>query len=214
MGGFVLTSELVAIYGSFKDSLAEDSTRVYQLGGAVEAKWKFGGEYKGTALGVRGGMATGDGAPNFGALDRSGTQRGPETGDANDDRLQNFQFSPDYHVDLLMFRRIVGTVTDAWYVRPEVSHTFDNDVTGSFAAIYSQAIFKRSTPGNANAMGLELDAELAYGSDESPSGAAFRGAFAGGLLFPFGAFKNLDLPAEEQGGSFAWTLQGRLYVTF
>jgi deoxyribose-phosphate aldolase len=35
-----------------------------------------------------------------------------------------------------------------------------------------------------------------------------------GIAFPFGAFDNLNLPADKQGGSFAWTIQARLYVTF
>ncbi len=217
-GEVTLAAETVAVWGSFKDTALGDTldtTRVYQLGGALEAKWRFKGEYQGTALGLKAGGASGDSARYFGALDRAGSQRG-----GGDDNLNNFQFSPDYHVDLLMFRRIIGTVTDAWYVRPEVSHTFDNDVTGSFGAVYSQAIFKRSTPSAARqrdqsrSMGLELDAELAYGSDESPGGGAFRGALAGALLFPFGAFDNPNLPSDERGGSFAWTLLGRLYVTF
>jgi len=63
-------------------------------------------------------------------------------------------------------------------------------------------------------MGLEFDAELSYGLEGKPDSSPFGAALAGGLVFPFGAFKNLTKPKGEQGGSFAWTMQARLYVAF
>ena len=130
-----------------------------------------------------------------------------------------------------MFRQVVGTVTDAWYVAPRVAYDFDERVNGRFSLVYSQAMFKRSTAScfdegqtrcrsdqaektGSLPMGLELNGELAYGKLDAPEGGPFRASVMGGMLFPFGAFKNPDREEGEQGGSFAWTLQWRLYVAF
>ena len=37
---------------------------------------------------------------------------------AADNRIDNFRFHPDYRIDRILFREIIGTVTDAVYVRP------------------------------------------------------------------------------------------------
>jgi uncharacterized protein (TIGR04551 family) len=191
---------------SVNDPNTTVSTNLLQAGGALEATWHLGGEYRGTVLALKGGAASGDRHGGFGALDAAGTQRGP-----GDNALDNFQFNPDYHVDLLLFRHIIGTVTDAWYVRPEVGYNFENNIGGRFWAVYSQAFEKSSTPNGKNPLGLELDAELAYGAESNPESGAFKGALMGGMLFPFNAFKN---PTLNAGPSFAWTIEARLYVTF
>ncbi|MEZ4271610.1 MAG: TIGR04551 family protein [Myxococcota bacterium] len=239
-GNLELGIEGAIIAGSFRDralpgdevlGTGGDKSKVLMLGGAMELKYHLSEDFKGTALYVKAGGASGDSAPGFGALDRADTQRGT-FGGTKDRDLNNFQFSPDYHVDLLMFRRIVGTVTDAWYVSPGVFYQFDDRVNGSFWVTYSQAVLDESTAscyadnftlchgsGRAGAgskpMGLEFDAELAYGIINSPKGGAFRAALAGGVLFPFGAFDNPTPASGESGNaSFAWTLQTRFYVTY
>jgi uncharacterized protein (TIGR04551 family) len=226
-GSLELGVEAAVEYGRFKDSLGASSdgadgtqasaelqsTQVLKLGAVLEAKLRLEGEYAGTSLWLKAGGASGDSRRGFGALDQAETQRGPTERESYDLSLENFQFSPDYHVDLLMFRRILGAVTDAVYVRPEVAYMFDEKVQGSLAAVYSRALFKRSVPGDSPHMGLEFDAELSYGLASADDNSPLKAALAGGILFPFGAFKNLA-ETDDQGGSFAWTIQGRLYVTF
>lgn len=245
LGGLVLSVEAAFIYGTFKDRAVQESdavltdpnlplrtTTVMKWGGALELTYRLPGDYNDASLGLKAGVASGDSAPGFGALDRADSQRGYFRSDAEQDlRLQNFAFSPEYHVDLLMYRRILGTVTDSWYVRPEVSYRFDDKFNGTVSGTYSQAIFKRSTascydptetlcraednPDASRIMGLELDGEVAYGLLNDPNGGALRAAFMGGILFPFGAFDNPEIAeAEDRGGSFAWTLQTRLYLTY
>lgn len=245
LGGFVLSLEAAFIYGTFKDRAVQESdavltdttlplrtTTVMKWGGALELTYRLPGDYDDASLGLKAGVASGDSAPGFGALDQADNQRGYFRSDAEQDlSLNNFAFSPEYHVDLLMYRRIIGSVTDSWYVRPEVTYRFDDKFNGTVSGTYSQALFKRSTAScydptatlcrteeNADAsrvMGLELDGELAYGLLNTADGGALRAAFMGGILFPFGAFNNPEIAdSADRGGSFAWTLQTRLYVTY
>lgn len=215
-GPFTLKAEGAFVYGSFKDANVNsvlDKSKVYKLGGALEGLWQMPGQRPGSTVSLMTGGASGDKMPGFGTLDRADTQRG-ENGGRLDHGLDNFQFSPDYHVDLLMFRRIIGTVTDAWYVKPGVTYMFDDKFAGKLAAIYSQAIFKETLPGSSRLMGLEFDAELSYGLEGAPDASPFGAALAGGLAFPFNGFKNPTNAADSQSGSFAWTIQARLYVAF
>ena len=64
------------------------------------------------------------------------------------------------------------------------------------------------------ALGLEFDAELSYNTEKTPTGGSFGGSFGGGILFPLAGFDNLTLPTDDQAGSFAWTLQAKLHLTF
>jgi len=224
-GRLSLSLEGVVLYGSFKmptmptsttttsttSDVTLESNSMLQYGGAAEIAWHGEGEAKNLTLSLKGGAASGDKHRGFGALDQTGTQRG-STGGGDDTSLDNFQFSPDYHIDLLMFRRIIGTVTDAWYVRPELSYVFANSIGGRAWAVYSQAMKKASTyRGTSLPLGIEVDGELSYGLIANPEGGSFKGSVAGGLLFPFSGFKS---PTDGTGGSLAWTLQARLYVTF
>ena len=87
------------------------------------------------------------------------------TGDSN---LNDFHFSPEYHVDEILFRRILGTVTNAIYFKPSIAYWLDldsrqeNDVGISGSVIYSIAPVPVSTPGNSINYGVELDLGLHY----------------------------------------------------
>lgn len=216
-GKLELSLEIATMLGKFTDTVVtgtSQETTLAQFGGVFDLKYKVEGEKRGPVVGMHAGAASGDDAPGFGALDLSGTQRRARAVGAADTTLNNFQFSPDYHVDLLLFRRILGTVTDAWFVGPDVAYQFDNGVVGKLSANYAQAMFKESTPGDSAPMGLEFDSELLLGSVEDDGRGGVQASLAGGLLFPFGAFKNLLKEEAEQSGSFAWTMQARLYVSF
>ena len=64
------------------------------------------------------------------------------------DTIRDFKFSPDYHVDEILFRRIIGTVTNAIYVKPQMTYWLDlaerRQVGLSAAFIYSMAHARRS----------------------------------------------------------------------
>lgn len=212
-GNLRLAGEAAVHWGAFRDARLSDvqaapKTRIYQLGGALEASYRFGQSGRRAELSLKSGGASGDSREGFGALGAAGTQRG-----GSDHAIENFQFSPDYHVDLLLFRRLLGTVTDAWYVRPSFDYQFSPQITGNLAAIYSQAIFKRSTPGGTSRLGLELDAEITYGTSLGIGGSPLQASLAYGLLWPFDALKNLHSTGAKNP-KIAQALQMRLYFVF
>jgi uncharacterized protein (TIGR04551 family) len=146
-----------------------------------------------TQLGLDGGYASGDDAPGFGAFPTT-------TGDAQvnfprDRTVDNFRFHPDYRIDQILFREIIGTITDAVYVRPHVRATLLTVGTGRIEAlaalIASWAVEPTSTPSGERALGVELDPELRFASTDG-----FVANVAYGLLLPGAAFDSTNLSAK------------------
>src|SRR6185369_16649374 len=111
-------------------------------------------------------------------------------------KISRFTFDPDYHVDLILFRRILGAVYNATYFKPGVSY----DIVESFGArvdlMYAMANNPVGFPGNSYNLGLEIDASLMYKNEDE----GFYAGLAYGVLFPFGA---LALPAGIYTAQFA-----------
>jgi uncharacterized protein (TIGR04551 family) len=128
-------------------------------------------------------------------------------------RISRFSFDPDYHVDLILFRRILGAVNDAAYFKPGVSYDILDNFTARADLMYAIAANPVSYPGNSYNLGLEIDASLMYKNEDE----GFYCGVAYGVLFPFGA---LSFPASIYGPAFAHdpstaqTFQGRLAVKF
>jgi uncharacterized protein (TIGR04551 family) len=106
---------------------------------------------------------------------------------AGDHTLADFHFSPDYHVDEIFFRHILGTVTNAVYVKPQVSYWFDLGRTRAIGisgnVLYSLAQVPVSTPGNALNYGVETDLSLGYRN----TGEGFYAGATWGVFFPLSA---------------------------
>jgi uncharacterized protein (TIGR04551 family) len=115
------------------------------------------------------------------------------------------RFHPDYHVDRILFREIVGTVTDAFYFRPHVRVTVAEHHRGRLearlAAVASFAVFAESTPGGERPLGLELDPTLAYVSD-----FGFAAALEQGTLFGLSGLGNPKLGLDA-GIAQLWQLR-------
>ena len=83
-----------------------------------------------------------------------------------DHAINDFHFSPDYHVDEILFRHILGTVTNAIYIKPQTAYWFDLGQTRAIglngAVIYSMAQVPVSTPGNSLIYGIEMDVGAGY----------------------------------------------------
>jgi uncharacterized protein (TIGR04551 family) len=109
-----------------------------------------------------------------------------------DHTIRDFKFSPDYHVDSILFRYLLGTVTNAIYFKPAVSYWLDlqkNRQLGLNASfIYSVAQVPVSTPGNAIGYGLEMNLGVSYRN----TAEGFYAGMTWGVLWPFAA---LDRPA-------------------
>lgn len=104
-----------------------------------------------------------------------------------DRALRDFHFSPDYHIDQILFRHIIGTATNVIYVKPQTAYWFDLGQTRAIglsgAVIYSMAQIPVSTPGNSLNYGIEGNVGAGYRN----TAEGFYGGFTWGILFPLGA---------------------------
>ncbi len=181
---------------------------IRQFGIAMESEFGLGGPVK---FGLNAGMATGGNAPNWGY-------------GANTPDLAYYRFSPDYHVDLILFREVIGTVTNAVYANPHVTATFlevgNRRLELQVDAIASRAFETNGAPGLKPWLGLEFDASLRF-----ILGEQFLAAIDGGILFPFDGLAAVDGQprlttsslqdfSAATSPSLAWTVQGRLVWGF
>jgi uncharacterized protein (TIGR04551 family) len=106
---------------------------------------------------------------------------------SGDHTLADFHFSPDYHVDEIFFRHILGTVTNAIYIKPQTAYWFDLGQSRSLglngSVIYSMAQVPVSTPGNNLVYGLETDLGAGYRN----TAEGFYAGFTWGVFWPLGA---------------------------
>ncbi len=174
--------------------LLRDPVKARQLGAAFESD--YGGDDGRASVGLDFGYASGDPAPGFGVVQKPGAKApkpgdldGPQANPRSDNRIDNFRFHPDYRIDRILFREIIGTVTDATYVRPHARVRLVDEssfrVTASAAAIASMANFAESTPGGKKPLGVELDPSLTY---EHKDG--FFATLDYAVLFPLSGLDN------------------------
>jgi uncharacterized protein (TIGR04551 family) len=186
---FEIEAEGVGIYGSIgnvgwdPNAVAVPAT-IRQGAGVLRGKAKLGdgGRFH---VGGEFGIASGDGAPGFGnfpgrcnltlaATDplRCGQVALPGSIDGSQvgsgyTTLNNYRFNPAYQVDLILWRRILGTVTDAWYLKPTFKWDVLDGLSVGAQVVYSQALFAESTPSQVSKpLGIELDLGVKYQSDD------------------------------------------------
>jgi uncharacterized protein (TIGR04551 family) len=174
--------------------LLRDSVTGTQFGGALETDFlPRDGAF---TLGMDLGFASGDSAPGFGAFPRAlqasplpGDLDGPQATLPYDTTVDNFRFHPDYRIDRILFREIIGRVTDAYYFRPHLRWRWFDQPFGTLAftasGVASFAVYASSTPGNRSPLGVEFDPALTY-----ESGDGFTAALEYGVLFPLSGFAN------------------------
>jgi uncharacterized protein (TIGR04551 family) len=172
-----------------------------QLGGALRAGYQVLPNK--VTLGGEIGYASGDPAPGFGnrpgqlgpspsasaPVTDYGSLEGPQYDPARGDRvIRNFRFNPAYRVDLVLWREIIGQVTDAFYVKPTVRWDILSGLAADAQLVYSQAVYASSTPSAVNGtghkpLGVELDTKVAYTTDDG-----FVSWLQYGVLFPLAGF--------------------------
>lgn len=160
-----------------------------QFGAAMETNFgELSSPIKG---GLDAGFASGDEAPGFGAspgfqgqMGEPGDLRGAQASPPDDLQANNFKFHPDYRIDQILFHEIIGTVTDAAYLRPHIQWLIadmgPSMLHASIAAPISWAVMQESTPGGASPLGLEVDPSIGYRNERG-----FQLVFDYGVLFPF-----------------------------
>lgn len=198
--------------GACSTNAAGESTEraIQQFGLALESDIELGGPI---SFGLNAGFATGGDAPNWGYRAENG------------DQVDFTRFNPDYHVDLILFREVIGTVTNAYYANPYLLAKFLD--TGlqrmefQLDAIGSRAFNPAGAPGDSPWLGLEFDGSLRFIATD-----AFLATLDAGILFPLdgmGAvagqerlnhYGALGPFVEDLAPSLAWTVQSRLIWNF
>jgi uncharacterized protein (TIGR04551 family) len=183
----------------------DDQTKLtlFQLGWVVASELRlFRDSF---FVGMETGGATGDQAENPGQYlgYRWKFVQQPQ----GDHSIRNFLFSPDYHVDQIFFRHIIGTVTNAIYIKPQAAYWFDLGNTRAIglqgAAIYSMAQVPVSTPGNALSYGVETDIGVGYRN----TAEGFYAGATWGIFFPMGALNRPGTLWTDTGAEDASTAQ-------
>lgn len=188
--------EAVGIIGTIGDlndvSSGLTDLKVRQFGGVARVNWHA--LNKKLNLGFEVGYASGDqwdSSPE-GQINVRDSRTLPE---GNDTTVNAFHFDFNYRVDLILFRELMGAVTNTTYLKPHLKYHLTDEITGQAAAVVSFANVPVATPGNGNMYGVELDLDLGYQSDGFFAGLAY------GILLPMSA---LDHPAwsptSGQGG--------------
>ncbi len=133
-----------------------------------------------------------------------------------DNTLQQFVFDPAYHVDLILFRELLGAVSNAAYSKTSFAYELTSKFTVRGSGILSAAHRPVSTPGNSTLYGVELDADVGYENNGFFAGISY------GVLFPFAAldhptsaaFPFGDTTSNGGGAGTAQTIQSRLVLQF
>ena len=214
------------IAGSFGDR--DNKLEVLMFAAAATAKYKL--FHDALSLELLTVYASGDDAPGWGIqpLGTSPTPGSWDGGQNDDGKISNFRVDPDFQVDLILWRQLVGMVTDAVVFRPGVQFNITEGLGGRVDLVYSRAIFDQSTPSagilnsdvlaelghgpNAN-LGVELDAKIFYASEDG-----FHAWLEYGILFPLGGLDaqatNTNNEAIALSSSLAQTIQAMFAVSF
>lgn len=178
------------------------------------------------ALGLELGFASGDPAPGFGNFPgrpapnqpdgiypAQGAWEGPQfncgTGDCRDDTVNNFSFNRDYRIDLILFREILGAITDVTYVRPSLRYDILDGLDANLAVIYSQVHRLGTTPTRRRPLGIEIDAIINYISADG-----FVASLGYGVLFPLSGLNGLRIDGTEVDARTAQAVRGYFGVVF
>lgn len=173
-----------------------------QFGLALESEYGAPGDD--LRVGLDAGFASGDPAPGFGPFPqladragRPGDLHGAQAAPPRDRRYDDFRFHPDYRVDRILFRELIGTVTDAFYFRPHLGYRLlkvgQGELWAQLAAIASFAVEPASAPGGERPLGVELDPTLAY-----VNALGFQLVAEYAVLFPLAGLDNPALGLEAK----------------
>ncbi|MFZ5442993.1 MAG: TIGR04551 family protein [Myxococcota bacterium] len=218
-----LELEAAAILGGMQNRALSSSSAdqnqqlyVYQFGAVLQGEYKLlNGDLE---IGGEIGFASGDKSPGMGNYPRrkgSGPNGATELGDldgpqyrcdsgCSDNEINNFRFNRDYRVDMILYREILGGVTDSLYFKPRAKYRITQGFEAYASVIYSRAIFVESTPAAAyqqrgNSLGIEINGGVRYETEDG-----FFGQLQYGILFPLEGFikqSETPIPGTTVSGS-------------
>jgi uncharacterized protein (TIGR04551 family) len=159
-------------------------------------------------VGLEFGFASGSDDELFDLNRRRGVNR-----PTSSSKLSEYRFDPDFIVDLILFRELLGTVANAMYFKPSIQYDIFDSLGARLDIIYSLAHRTVAYPGNSRNLGLEFDLDVFYKNVDE----GFYAGFQYGLLIPFAG---LDRPGnifgarDAQSAQVAQTMQLRMMVKF
>src|SRR5690606_38123882 len=105
--------------------------------------------------------------------------------------VTSYWFNRDYRLDLILFRQIIGTVTNAIYVKPwvatEILRMESAVLTARLDVLYAAAAVPAGTPGDGQHWGVEIDGRVGLTTTDG-----FDTTLALGVLFPLDALDYRD----------------------
>ncbi|MCA9514608.1 MAG: hypothetical protein KC635_06690 [Myxococcales bacterium] len=163
------------------------------FGGAVELEYQSDAWH----LGFDGGFATGDDGDYVGVLDGQNIVEPDDDAYAQNDNVRDnrkvtsFFFNRDYRVDLILFRQVLGTITNTVYFKPWIARDLlrmdGGTLTARLDVLYAMAAVPEGTPGDGRSWGVEVDGRLGLKLD-----MGLETTLAAGVLIPLDALDNAD----------------------
>jgi hypothetical protein len=186
-------------------------------GGALKAAY----QNEGIAFYLDAGVASGDDTRCFGVYGDAACSITTATGQENS-TISGFKFHKDFRVDSLMFRDVIGAVTNAVYAKPTFSINaypfYAPQMLGlDLGVLYGQAMDAAGTPGNSGYLGTELEARGYFGQR-----GLFRAQVTFSYLLPGSAFAlrkdyygaQITNDTGSIDPSNAWRLLGHVALMF
>lgn len=203
-GPLLFEAEAIGQFGTVKhidDQGIAGEHNIRKLGGVGRLSWK-GVEGK-LHLGIEGGFATGDQWDNS-IQGRTNIAYARLLGDpsvcnaGHECTFKQFIFDRDYRIDMILWRHLVGAVTNAAYAKPFLSYDLTKSITFKVANITSFALKPVATPGNERMYGTEFDGDLGYNGNRLFAGISY------GVLFPFSALSHPASNTTSGGPGFPY----------
>ena len=197
-GNWLLETELVGILGTLgkvSDQGITSSLSIRKFGGVGRGTW-HGVDGK-LRLGLESGFATGDQWDNT-IQGNTNIAYANLLGGPGDTTLTQFIFNRAYNVDMILWRRLVGAVTNAVYIKPFLQYDLTKSIMVKVSNVTSFALRPIATPGNDTVYGTEFDSDLGYHTDKLFAG------FSYGVLFPFGAMTHKADATSQGGPGYGW----------
>ncbi len=180
-----------------------DDYTVLGFGYALEFKYGFFRDR--FHIGFDHGFATGDTAPPY-----EYNVQNPLHSQNTDHRTDSFRFNPAFNVDLLLFREILGTVSNAAYFKPWAAFYFFQHFSVRADVMYALAMRPQSTLGDKYSYGVEIDGAARYHDAREP--IFFQLQY--GVMFPLPAFNRLRANGGREDARAVQTFQAQVGIKF
>ena len=224
---FVAEGEFAYLFGKIEDAspVGDASTskpkNIGMWGGALKSAFQMDN----ITIGLDAGAASGDDTRCFGVYGPGNC--GLETADGSPNRdISGFKFHRNYRVDSLLFRDVVGAVTNTVFVKPTFGLTRQpwfaaDEILGfDIGVLHALAMNKEGTPGNGGTIGTEMEVRAFLGSRD-----LYLASVTFSYVIPGDALDVVGNDANDGRGQWlgalstvkaenAWRLMGRMVLSF